>query len=93
MFHINILLNLNIDWTDSILDEEYDKLIDILNYDKICKDTRFVKSVNILQKLATKAYDQRNSIILSELYNVMNNNPDINVCKSVSMFLHSFPFS
>jgi hypothetical protein len=90
---INILLNLKIDWTDSILDEEYDKLIDILNYDKICKDTRFIKSVNKLQELATKAYDQRNSIILSELYNVMNNNPDINVCKSVCMFVHSFPFS
>lgn len=89
---INILLNLNIDWTDSILDEEYDKLIDILNYDKICKDTRFVKSVNMLQELATKAYDQRNSIILSELYNVMNNNPDINVCKSVCIFVHSFRY-
>ena len=90
---INILLNLNIDWTDSILDEEYDKLIDILNYDKICKDTRFVKSVNILQKLATKAYVQRSSIILSELYNVMNNNPDINICKIVSMLLYSYPIS
>ena len=90
---INILLNLNIDWTDSILDEEYDKLINILNYDRLCTDTRFEKSINMLQKLATKASEQRNSIILSELYRVMNNNPDINVCKSVSMFLHSFPFS
>ena len=90
---INILLNLNIDWTDSVLDEEYDKLINILNYDRLCTDTRFEKSVNMLQELATKAYEQRNAIILSELYRVMNNNPDINVCKNVSMLLHSFPFS
>jgi hypothetical protein len=90
---INILSNLNIDWADSILDEEYYKLIDILNHDNICKDTRFENSVNMLQVLATKAYEQRNNIILHELYNVMNNNPDINVCKIVSVFLHSFSIS